>query len=160
MAIKELDLYGLSTCAILGPPGQLVGEDAINYVAVLLEIARVGGMSVEEHQFQYFVEYNLGIQPYEVDAGQMKAASHQGALSELVGGIENPETRAYLFRDAYLMILAHEGGDNVEWQILERLSGALGLSTSLAKKIVKMVDDLLQLHKDFRLVLEEAGIKK
>ncbi len=160
MAKKELDLYGLSTCAILNLPEKLSGQDAVNYVAALQEIVRVGEASIEEHQFRYFVEYNLGIEPLEVELGREKAAAHQGALSELVSGIDDPEVRAYLFRDAYLMTLVHEGGDSVEWRILERLSGALGLSTSLAKKIVRMVDDLVKLHKDFVEVLEEAGIAK
>jgi hypothetical protein len=160
LAKRELDLYGLSTCAILGPPQELTGEDAVNYVAALLEISRVGSMSVEKQQFQYYVESNLGIEPLEIELGREKAATHRGALSELVSGIENPEVCAYLFRDAYLMTLMHKGGDCVEWMILERLSGALGLSASLAKKIVKMVDDLVKLHRDFLDVLEEAGIEK
>lgn len=160
MAKQDLDIFELSTCAILAPPDELSGQDAVNYVALLLEISRVGGASVAERKFQYFVERNLGIKPEEIERGREKAKTSQGALGELVSGITDPEVRVYLFRDAYLMTLVHEDSDSVEWQILERLSGALGLSTSLAKKIVRMVDDMVKLHEDFLAVLEEAGIKK
>ncbi len=160
MAKKDLDLFELSTRAILGPPNNLSGEDAVNYVALLLEIAQVGGTSVAERKFQFFVERNLGIKPEEIERGREKAQAHQGALSELVSGITDPEVCVFLFRDAYMMTLVHNDSDSVEWRILERLSGALGLSTSLAKKIVKMVDDIVKLHRDFLDVLEEAGIEK
>ncbi len=160
MAKKDLDFFEFSTRAIFGPPSDLSGEDAANYVAVLLEISRVGGASVDERKFQYSIEHNLGIEPEEIERGREKAQTHQGELGELVSGITNPEVCVYLMRDAYLMTLVHNGSDSVEWQILERLSGALGLSTSLTKKIVKMVDDSLKLHRDFLAVLEEAGIEK
>ena len=158
LARKEIDLLEFATGSILGGPEDLAGEKAINYVAVLLEIGRIGGVSVEERKFEYFVESNLGIEAKEIEQGRQKARDHEGALGELVGGIQDQEYRVYLFRDAYLMTLVHNGLSTVEWSALERLSGALGLSTGLAKKIVRMVDDLVQLHKDFLDVLEEAGI--
>ncbi|MBW7997926.1 MAG: hypothetical protein FVQ81_15420 [Candidatus Glassbacteria bacterium] len=158
MAKIDIDLFKFATGSILGAPGELAGEDAVNYVAVLLEISRVGGVSVEERKFQFFVERNLGIEAEEIEQGRAKAKEHEGALADLVSGINDPEIRVHLFRDAYLMTLVG-GLDNVELQVMDRLAGALGLSRSLANKIFKMVDDLVQLHKDFLDVLEQAGIE-
>ena len=159
MARKDIDLIKFATGSILGGPEDLTGEKAVNYVAVLLEIGRIGGASVEERKFEYFVERNLGIKPQEVEQGRQKARDNEGALGELVAWIDDPAYRVYLFRDSYLMAVVHNGLNNIEWHALERLSGALGLSTSLTDKIVKMVDDLVQLHEDFLDVLEEAGIE-
>lgn len=115
---------------------------------------------MEEREFLSTVTANLGISGEDAGKGAQKAKENEGAIGELVSGIEDREYCVALFRDAYLMSLLNDGTDNVEWQVLERLSGALGLSTSLANKIVAMVDGLFNLREAYLEVLEEAEIDK
>ena len=154
--VRARDLLGLTTKFILDSRAEIPEEKLVNYLATLLEIARIGGVSVEEQIFSEYIVSSLGLSPDVVHKAKRLIDRESLSMGELVARIEEPELRVCILRDAYMMAMMDDKVDHVEWLALERLAGALGLSNHLAKKITKLVDNIVELQNELGKLAKKA----
>ena len=154
--VRARDLLGLTTKFILDSRAEIPEEKLVNYLATLLEIARIGGVSVEEQIFSEYIVSSLGLSPDVIHKAERLIDRESLSMGELVARIEEPELRVCILRDAYVMAMMDDKVDHVEWLALERLAGALGLSHHLAKKITELVDNIVELQKELGKLAKKA----
>ncbi len=154
--VRARDLLGLTTKFILDSRAEIPEEKLVNYLATLLEIARIGGVSVEEQLFSEYIVSSLGLSPDVIRKAERLIDRESLSMGELVARIEEPELRVCILRDAYMMAMMDDKVDHVEWLALERLAGALGLSNHLAKKITELVDNIVELQKELGKLAKRA----
>lgn len=153
---RDSDLLALSSNFILESAHELSEEEVIDYIAVLHEVARIHGVTMEEKKFETYLISALGVNTKIVQKALKIATDQSNAFGNLVARIKNPAYRVCLFRDAYLMFRQDKVVDQVEWLALDRLSGALGLPEKLSRKVLKLVDDLINLQHEFQKLLTSA----
>ena len=151
------DLLSLTTKFILDSGAEITEGKLVNYIATLMEIARMGGVSVEEQKFSEYIVSSLGLSPDVIQKAERLIDEESLSMGELVARIEEPELRVCILRDAYVMAMMDDKVDHVEWLALERLAGALGLSHKLAKKITELVDNIVELQKEFEKLAKKAS---
>ncbi|OGG04762.1 MAG: hypothetical protein A3F83_03520 [Candidatus Glassbacteria bacterium RIFCSPLOWO2_12_FULL_58_11] len=150
------DLLILTPNFILEPARELTEEELIDYIAVLHEVARIHGVTMEEKKFETYLISSLGVNTKIVQKALQIAADQSNAFGNLVARIKDPAFRVCLFRDAYLMFRQDKVVDQVEWLALDRLGGALGLPEKLSRKVIQLVDDLIQLQHEFHKLASSA----
>jgi len=153
---RDTDLLALSSNFILESSQELTEVEVVDYIAVLHEVARIHGISVEEKKFETHLISALGVNTKIVQKALKIAADQSNVFGNLVGRIKNPAYRVCLFRDAYLMFRQDKVVDQVEWLALDRLSGALGLPEKLARKVIQLVDDHVNLQQEFQKLVKSA----
>ena len=146
--VRVVDLLSLTPKYILDSEVEIPEEKLVNYLATLLEVARMGGVSVEEHKLGEYIVSSLEISPDVVQQAARLIEEEALSIGELVARIEEPVLRVCILRDAYMMAMMDEKVDHMEWMALERLAGALGLSHKLAEKVTQMVDSAVELQKE------------
>jgi len=154
--VHARDLLSLTTRFILDSGAEIPEEKLVNYLATLLEIARLGGISVEEQMFSEYIVSSLSLSPDVVQKAKRLIGDESLSMGELVARIEEPELRVCILRDAYVMAMMDDKVDHVEWLAIERLAGALGLSYNLAKKVTELVDSIVELQKELEKLAKKA----
>jgi len=154
--VRVMDMLALAPKFILDTGAEVSEENLVNYVAVLKEIARIGGVSVEEQKFGEYITSSLGISKDIVSKADRLINEESMSLGELVSRIKEPEYRVCILRDAYIMAMMDDKIDHVEWLALERLAGTLGLSSHTSRKIMNLVDDIIKLQKEFKKLTRQA----
>ena len=154
--VRVADLLALVSKFILKSTVELPEEKLIYYIATLKEIARMGGVSVKEQNFTNYLESSLGLSRELIQKADQLVNEKSLSMGELVAGIKEPEYRVCILRDAYLMARMDDKVDQSEWLALERLAGALGLSESLARKVINLVDDIIELHHEFEKLSQKS----
>ena len=146
--VRALDLLSLTPKFILDSDAEIPEEKFVNYLATLLEVARMGGVSVEENKLGEYIVSSLGISPDVIQRAERLLEEESVSIGELVATMEEPELRVCILRDAYVMAMMDEKVDHMEWMVLERLAGALGLSHKLAEKVTQMIDGIVELQEE------------
>lgn len=154
--VRAIDLLSLTPKFILDSGAEIPEEKVVNYIATLLEVARMGGITVEEHMFGEYIVSSLGLSQEVIRKAERLIEEESLSMGELTARIEEPELRICILRDAYVMAMMDNKVDHVEWLALERLAGALGLSHKLANKVTKLVDDIVALQKEFEKLAGKA----
>ncbi|MBW1696367.1 MAG: TerB family tellurite resistance protein [Deltaproteobacteria bacterium] len=155
--VRSVDLLNLTPKFIMDSDAEIPEEKIVNYLAALLEVARMGGVSVEEHKLSEYLVSALGLSPEVIRRAARLIEEQSLSMGELVARIEEPELRVCILRDAYVMAMMDEKVDHMEWMALERLAGALGLSHKIAEKVTKMVDSLVELHKELDKLVKKSS---
>lgn len=153
--VHARDLLSLTTRFILDSGAEIPEEKLVNYLATLLKIARLGGISVEEQMFSEYIVSSLSLSQDVIQKAKRLIDEESLSMGELVARIET-ELRVCILRDAYVMAMMDDKVDHVEWLALERLAGALGLSHNLAKKVTELVDNIVELQKELERLAKKA----
>jgi len=155
--VRVVDLLSLTPKYILNSEVEIPEEKLVSYLATLLEVARMGGVSVEEHKLGEYIVSSLEISPDVVQRAARLIEEEALSIGELVARIEEPVLRVCILRDAYVMAMMDEKVDHLEWMALERLAGALGLSHKLAKKITQFVDSMVEVQNELDELTERSS---
>jgi len=148
--VRVMDLFAITPNFIIDSPDELTEEELVYYLATLKEIARIGGISSGEKKFgEYFVSA-LGISMDIVQKSDRLINENSLSMGELVSKIKTPWCRVCLLRDAYIMAMIDDDVDQVEWLALQRLSGTLGLHQSTTKKVIQLVDNIVDIQEDVK----------
>lgn len=153
---RDSDLLALTSNLFLESSQELNEEEVVDYIAILHEVARIHGVTLEEKKFETYLISALGVNTKIVQKALKIAADQSNSFGNLVARIKNPAYRVCLFRDAYLMFRQDKVVDQVEWLALDRLSGALGLPEKLSRKVIQVVDDHINLQREFQKLLNSA----
>ena len=153
-ANSEIDFVAMMPKYILDSIGEVSEKEIVHYIAVLEEIARLGGISVVEENFEQRVAVSLGCTAELVAKARKLVRDDSPSMGELEVGEKNLGLKVCLLRDAYILAMIDDKVDRTEWLALERLVGALGISEHLAKQVMTVVDAQVKLQKQFK---EEQG---
>jgi len=145
---KIHDLLSLVPKFIFHSEKQIGEEKLVRYLAALMEAARMSGVSPEEQYLLTYLEDSLGLSTGVVGKARKLTESQAMTFGELLAGIEEPELRICILRDAYVMARMDKKIDNIEMLSLERLGGALGLSEGTVEKVVELVDTLFAVKQE------------
>jgi hypothetical protein len=112
-----------------GPALALVQNcDLAAYLAVLVRVARVGDVSVEERNLAIPIARDLDAR--EEETTEALRLADDASLSDLVSRLEHPAVRLCCYRDACRMALADGQVDAAENAALQELAEALNLDVS------------------------------
>ena len=144
--VKIKDLLGLVPKYIFESKKEIGEDKLVRYIAAVMEAARMEGVSLEEqHLVEYLVE-SLHLSGDGVEKAKKLIGRGTASFGELLAGIEEPELRVCILRDAYAMVRQDKNVDNVEMLSMERLGAALGLSERLVGKVTGLVDAMYDIR--------------
>lgn len=125
--------YGIDALKIIAR------EDLAHYLGVLMRVARIGEVSLQERDLAVPIARLLGATEEQTMEAIKLADDDSVSLAELVAPLEHGVTKLCLFRDACRMACADGVVVVEESEILQRLASELGLETELAAEISEQV---------------------
>lgn len=134
---------------------KLRGEDVARYLGILMRVARIGEVSVEERNLAVPIAGYLEATQGEQMAALGYADNPDLSLRELVAALGEPVARLCLYRDACRMALADGEVDLEENRFLDELSRALELDGQTRAHIEELVRRLWQVQDEFLALLSD-----
>lgn len=136
--------------------GVLSGEDAASYLAVLVRLAAVDGLDVEEVQFVHRAAACVGLQAELADIAGQFVADPGISSASLIARIRDPGLRLCLLRDAYRLAAADGIFSDQEIAELADIAGALGVDRAAAVEVRSIALQEARLHREFASMVRTA----
>jgi hypothetical protein len=142
--------YTLDGSAVLGR------EEMSNYLAVLVRLAALDGLDVEESSFVQRAAASLGLQPDLADIAGKFIADPSLSSEEFIGRIRDPGLRLCLLRDSYRLAAADGVFSDAEMRELRVIADCLGIDHHTAAEVRTIALHESRLHREFARMVRAA----
>jgi tellurite resistance protein len=134
----------------------LAASDAASYLAVLIRLAKLGGLEASEEEYLRRAASALGIDADLALTSRRIVGDEAVSTTALVERIRDPGLRVCLLRDAYRLAGADGTVAYDERQELGIIAEALGIDRSAASAVKAIALQEARLHQEFSLLLQRA----